>query len=236
MCSDGNGTQLPASRGARPGRSAPPGNSNAMPKPAPPVPGAPRPLTPAEEAEVKEFGQRVRKRPLAPRIRVVGEREVAPADGANPALFAARVTGAVGNPDPEAINLLIGQVAGSLAGGDLATVFNGVLAELAGIQPRNEVEGMLAVQMVAAHNLGLEMVRRATKTERLDCLATYGSLATKLLRTFTAQTEVLARLRGQTGQQTVRVEHVTVESGGQAVVGAVSTGGVATAAADGKKS
>jgi len=178
------------------------------------APVAPRPLTPVEEAEVKAFGQPVRNRPLAPRIRVVGEREVTPADGANPALFTARISGAVGSPDPEAIHLLIGQAAGSLAGGDLATVFNGVLAQLAGIQPRTEVEGMLAVQMVAAHNLALEMVRRAAKTDRLDCLSTYGSLATKLLLTFTLQTKALARLRGQTGQQTVRVEHVTVEAGG----------------------
>ena len=35
----------------------------------------------------------------------------------------------------------------------------------------------------------------------------------------------LARLRGQTGQQTVRVEHVTVQAGGQAVVGNVAARG-----------
>jgi hypothetical protein len=61
-------------------------------------------------------------------------------------------------------------------------------------------------------------------TDRVDFLATYGNLGAKLLRTFTAQLEALGRLSGQTTQQTVRVEHVTVESGGQAVVGAVATG------------
>jgi hypothetical protein len=60
------------------------------------------------------------------------------------------------------------------------------------------------------------MRRRAKTTDRVDFLTTYGGLAAKLLRTFTLQTEALARLRGQTGQQTVRVEHVTVEAGGQA--------------------
>ena len=101
--------------------------------------------------------------------------------------------------------------------------------ESANIQPRNEMEGMLAVQMIGCHNLAMAMLRRATKTDRVDWLATYGSLAAKLLRTFTMQTEALARLRGQTGQQTVRVEHVTVEAGAQAVVGAVTTGGAGDA-------
>jgi len=93
------------------------------------------------------------------------------------------------------------------------------------IHPRNEIEGMLAVQMSGAYSLAVEMLRRAQQTDRVDFLAVYGNLAAKLLRVFAAQTEALARLRGQTGQQVVRVEHVTVEAGGQAVVGAISTGG-----------
>ena len=205
------------------------------PKPAPPVPATPPPLTPEEQAEVQAFRQRVRQRPLAPRVRAVGEREVTHADGTDPELFAVRIMGVVGSTDPEASNLLIGQAAGSLTGDDVAATCNRVLAELAGIQPRNEVEGMLAVQMVATHNLGVEMVRRATRTERLDSLATYGTLAAKLLRTFTAQTEALARLRGQTTQQTVRVEHVTVEAGGASGCrrGRESTSGRCNEIADG---
>jgi len=50
----------------------------------------------------------------------------------------------------------------------------------------------------------------------------YGNLANKLLRTYTAQVEALSRYRGK-GQQTVRVEHVTVQAGGQAIVGAVNS-------------
>jgi hypothetical protein len=70
------------------------------------------------------------------------------------------------------------------------------------------------------------VARRVTApTDRVDFLAVYGNLAAKFLRTFTLQTEALARLRGQTGQQTVRVEHVMVQAGGQAVLGAVRTGG-----------
>ena len=55
-----------------------------------------------------------------------------------------------------------------------------------------------------------------------------GGLAVKLLRTYTAQAEALAKLR-RGGEQTVRVEHVHVHAGGQAVVGNVNqreTGGL----------
>ena len=45
-------------------------------------------------------------------------------------------------------------------------------------------------------------------------------LATKLLRTYTMQVEALQHYRGK-GQQKIRVEHVHVHSGGQAIVGAI---------------
>ena len=49
--------------------------------------------------------------------------------------------------------------------------------------------------------------------------------ANKLSRTSAALIEALNRHRGKSGQQTVRVEHVTVNDGGQAVIGAVTAGG-----------
>jgi hypothetical protein len=48
-----------------------------------------------------------------------------------------------------------------------------------------------------------------------------GSLAAKLLRTYTAQVEVLARLR-RGCEQRVIVQHVHINEGGQAIVGAVN--------------
>jgi len=46
----------------------------------------------------------------------------------------------------------------------------------------------------------------------------------KLALTYVAQIEALKRYRSA-GEQTVRVEHVTVNDGGQAIVGNVTTGG-----------
>jgi hypothetical protein len=54
---------------------------------------------------------------------------------------------------------------------------------------------------------------------RLPALA---SAAAKLLRAHCMQVETFRRLRGS-GEQNIRVEHVHVHEGGQAIVGAVTT-------------
>ena len=51
-------------------------------------------------------------------------------------------------------------------------------------------------------------------------IAALGSTATRLMKTFVMQMEVLRRLRNG-GQQFVRVEHVHVNDGGQALIGNV---------------
>ena len=96
-----------------------------------------------------------------------------------------------------------------------------VVAALVGIEPKDELEGMLAAQLLAAHNAATECYRRAMIREqtfegRREALAQ----ANKLSRTFTTLLEGLNRHRGK-GQQKVTVEHVHVHAGGQAIVGAV---------------
>ena len=51
-------------------------------------------------------------------------------------------------------------------------------------------------------------------------IAAFGSAAARLMRAYATQVEVLRRLR-HGGQQVVRVEHVYVNDGGQAVIGNV---------------
>jgi len=48
--------------------------------------------------------------------------------------------------------------------------------------------------------------------------------AARFMKLFVEQTEAMAKLKGTARQQKVTVEHVTVNSGGQAVVGHVETG------------
>lgn len=99
------------------------------------------------------------------------------------------------------------------------------VAALSGIAPKDELEGMMAAQLIAAHNAAMECYRRAMIGEqtfegRRENLAQ----ANKLSRTYAALVEALNRHRGK-GQQKVTVEHVHVHAGGQAVVGMVATPG-----------
>ena len=96
---------------------------------------------------------------------------------------------------------------------------------LIGTSPQNELEGMLISQMIACHAASLECHRRAMLPEQtIESRQVNLSAASRLSRTYVALLEGLSRHRGK-GQQVVRVEHVTVQAGGQAIVGAVSQGG-----------
>ena len=97
-----------------------------------------------------------------------------------------------------------------------------VAVALKGFAPQDEVEGMLAAQAVGLHAATMECLRRAMLPDQP------GEFASKLrrdavncARAMAEMCAALDRRRGK-GQQTVRVEHVTVQPGGQAIVGAVA--------------
>jgi hypothetical protein len=95
------------------------------------------------------------------------------------------------------------------------------VAALGGIGPKDEVEGMIAAQLIAAHCAAMECYRRAMVSEQ-TFQGRHENLkqATKLSRASAALIDALNRHRGK-GQQRVTVEHVHVHSGGQAVVGTI---------------
>ncbi len=99
------------------------------------------------------------------------------------------------------------------------------VAALMGIAPKDELEGMMAAQLVAAHNAAMECYRRAMIGEQsFEGRRENLTQANKLSRTYAALVEALNRHRGK-GQQKVTVEHVHVHAGGQAVVGMIATPG-----------
>jgi hypothetical protein len=102
---------------------------------------------------------------------------------------------------------------------------NALIGALHGLKPRDELESSLIAQMATTHALAMETLARAANADRLDIHERLANSANKLMRTFSAQLEALSRYRGKVTQQKVIVEHVHVEAGGQAVVGAVQTGG-----------
>jgi hypothetical protein len=92
------------------------------------------------------------------------------------------------------------------------------------VQPRDELETMLATQMGAIHAATMMMARRFNHVENIRQQDAAERALNKLARTFAMQMDTLKRYRTG-GQQRVTVEHVTVNSGAQAIVGAVTTGG-----------
>lgn len=103
-------------------------------------------------------------------------------------------------------------------------LFKDGIAMMREIAPQNELEAMLAVQMLAVHEAALRFLMFATQDGQYVETA-HGSVlrATGLTRVFLEQLAAIQRLKGKTGQQNVTVKHVHVHEGGQAIVGAVTT-------------
>ncbi len=107
----------------------------------------------------------------------------------------------------------------------LRSAANQAAALLAGIQPRDELESMLATQMIACHNAAMDCVKQAMiKGQTRESRQASLNNGAKLMQVFTHQMETL-RKRRTGGQQKMVVEHVHVNEGGQAVVGTVNVGG-----------
>jgi len=143
---------------------------------------------------------------------------------------AVRLVSAFGTAEPSFATLMLSGIINAACDGDPAHPpesenINNALAAVTGIGARDETEGMLATQMVATHFAAISALRRLKSAETLHQQDSNGSLAVKLLRTFTLQIEALQRYRGK-GQQKVTVEHVHVNAGGQAIVGVVHAPGV----------
>jgi hypothetical protein len=98
---------------------------------------------------------------------------------------------------------------------------NAVLLTAQSIGPTDPTESLLACQMALVHDATMEAARRLKRSENLAQMEANDGALNRLARTFAAQMEALKRYRTG-GQQKVTVEHVTVESGGQAIVGAVT--------------
>ena len=116
-------------------------------------------------------------------------------------------------------------------GGISETATNAALALIEAAAPRNEIEGALAVQMACTHAAAMSVLARfrggGGSEGRVVALAT---AAARLMRAYSVQVETLRRLR-HGGDQYVRVEHVHVNDGGQAVIGNVKTAGSGAAGA-----
>lgn len=92
------------------------------------------------------------------------------------------------------------------------------------MDPRDAAEALLLGQMATLHQATMMMARRLNHFDNIRQQDSAERALNKLARSYAAQMETLKRYRSK-GQQTVRVERVTVQDGGQAIVGRVKVGG-----------
>lgn len=122
---------------------------------------------------------------------------------------------------------IINQMASILVWGRNDAVEKKVVAALdlvVELAPANATQALLAVQMLGVHEAALLFLQRATsEAQTFEGCDANVLRATRLMRLFSEQAELIARLKGKTSQQKVTVEHVHIHQGGQAIVGAVTT-------------
>ena len=96
-----------------------------------------------------------------------------------------------------------------------------MLSVIRGVEPRDQVEAMLAAQMAAVHMASMTFARRLAHVENIPQQDSAERAFNKLTRTFAAQVEALKRYRSG-GEQKMTIQHIHVAEGGQAIVGNVS--------------
>jgi hypothetical protein len=152
-----------------------------------------------------------------------GSAKLYPPDGEG-RLWWGRLKKALGTSSSDFVNASLHQLqaAAQFPGSGISeTGINAALAFIEGFAPQNEVEAALAIQMACTHLATMSVLGRlgpAGGTEDRACR--FATAAARLVRAYTTQFEAYRRLR-HGGDQYVRVEHVHINEGGQAVIGNV---------------
>jgi hypothetical protein len=120
---------------------------------------------------------------------------------------------------------LLAQLANAATKGQIVDEgqLNFMLAMVTGIEPRDQLEAMLAAQMAAVHNATMTFARRLNHVDNIQQQDSAERAFNKLARTFACQLQALKAYRS-TGQQHVTVTHLNVAAH-QAQVNVGSTPG-----------
>ncbi|MCP5405140.1 MAG: hypothetical protein H6922_02825 [Pseudomonadaceae bacterium] len=102
------------------------------------------------------------------------------------------------------------------------------------LNPQNEVQSLLAAQIVATNHVAMRMLARSMEGQDLESANHYTNRAHKAQNLLLRQLEAFDRMKngGQSTQKVV-VERVEVKDGGQAIVGAVAGGGASKSKTEG---
>jgi hypothetical protein len=175
--------------------------------------------TPVDVEALKAY--RVARARGRPRLKVMaGKLKI---DHPDPAFGHLSLLKAVGSTDSDFLHGLTNQLVNAGSHGSAADEdgINFMLAVVKGIEPRDQVEAMLAAQMAAVHMASMTFARRLAHVDNLPQQDSASNAFNKLARTFAAQAEALKRYRSG-GEQKMTVQHVHVAEGGQAIVGNVN--------------
>ncbi len=189
-------------------------------KKAPSTSPEPHSPKPAERAAIKKVFEQ-RKIAPAPPLKVEnGKVSIDHPDKATGLLL---MQNALGTSDQAFMFGLLQQLAGATSGGPKVdeTDLNFMVSVIKGIEPRDQVEAMLAAQMAAIHMATMRFIQHLPRIENLLQQDAAERAINKFARTFAGQMEALKRYRTG-GEQKVTVQHVSVGEGGQAIVGNVT--------------
>ena len=191
--------------------------------------------TEEEKARIAKYDERKKRKSV--KVKIVksdsGESQIT-VENPKGQLYEVKMLEALGTPDSDLQIRLLDQVVQTFKGtvsadgfdnDKVVSAYNSTMAILTGIQPQDEIEGMLAVQMIGVHNMAMETLKRAMISDQtFEGKQANVNQSTKMLRTYIAQMEAIKKYRTG-GQQKMVVEHVHVNEGGQAIVGTVNQGG-----------
>jgi hypothetical protein len=175
----------------------------------------------AEERAVIEKAFVQRKIAPAPRLKV--EDNKVAIDHPDEMIGRLLIQNALGTLDAPFMYGLLNQLAVATSGGQAIDEadLNFMVSVIKGIEPRDQVEAMLAAQMAGVHMATMRFIQQLPRIKSLPQQDAVERAINKFARTFTGQMEALKRYR-TSGEQKVTVQHVSVSEGGQAIVGNVT--------------
>jgi hypothetical protein len=175
------------------------------------------------QGEMEAFKSHLQKREkqTAPRVKVAGTSlSFDHQDGGTGQVL---LMEALGTADYDFFYGLLEQLANGSSRGGKANekLLNFMLAVIKGIKPQDQIEIMLAAQMAAVHEAIMTFTMRLANVGTIAQQDSAERALNKLARTFATQMEALQRYRNG-GEQKVLVNQVSVNQGGQAIVGNVT--------------
>jgi hypothetical protein len=156
--------------------------------------------TPQERTAMEAYFARKEKALPAPRMKVSGKdgaANIAP-DHPEPRVANALLMEALGTSDLDFLHGLLMQLTNAGTKGREVDEdgLNFMLSVVKGVEPKDQIEAMLAAQMAAVHIATMTFARRLARVDNIPQQDSAERAFNKLARTFASQVEALNRHRG----------------------------------------